>query len=121
MIRAKRTGQLLMLLVVLSVLGSCCSGPNLVPTAQPRSAVDRATLGVEGDKSEDKRVPVPQHIQIKWQSLNGPPGGAIETDPQNHDILYASYSPKKFEDHASVWKYDRSQVEEGGGGVKCFV
>ncbi|MCP4612332.1 MAG: hypothetical protein GY845_26850 [Planctomycetes bacterium] len=38
----------------------------------------------------------------------------IELDPEDSRILYASYSPKLFESHASVFRYDGSTDEEAG-------
>ncbi|MGA1793915.1 MAG: WD40/YVTN/BNR-like repeat-containing protein [Thermoplasmatota archaeon] len=38
----------------------------------------------------------------------------IEIDPDNSEIIYATYSPKIFENHSSIWKYDSSQDELRG-------
>jgi photosystem II stability/assembly factor-like uncharacterized protein len=99
-----------MLLVVLSILGSCRSGPSLVPTTQPRQAVDRATPGAGGDSGKGKRGPVPQRIQIRWKSLNGPPGGAIWVVKQSPYPPYALYAGTirglyRSVDRAASWNF----------------
>ncbi|KPJ57189.1 hypothetical protein AMJ49_01075 [Parcubacteria bacterium DG_74_2] len=38
----------------------------------------------------------------------------FEIDPEDNNILYASYSPKIFENYSSVWKYSPSQEENLG-------
>lgn len=44
---------------------------------------------------------------IDWQYLMNSPDYVydIELDPDDNDIIYASYSPKIFENHSSIWKY----------------
>jgi len=51
-----------------------------------------------------------------WCYLMNSPDYAydIEIDPDDSDVLYASYSPKIFEDHSSVWKYSPDQQEDFG-------
>jgi photosystem II stability/assembly factor-like uncharacterized protein len=38
----------------------------------------------------------------------------IEIDPDNSEIIYATYSPKIFENYSSVWKYNSAQTENLG-------
>ncbi len=61
-------------------------------------------------------------IGISWLGPDGPvhmsnsPDYAydIEIDPDDPTIVYATNSPKKFETHASVWRYDPAQAEAFG-------
>jgi len=39
---------------------------------------------------------------------------SIETDPDNDEILYATYSPKVFENHSSIWKYNEEYEDNFG-------
>jgi len=56
----------------------------------------------------------------------------IEIDPEDSNIFYATYSPKIFENHSSIWKYSRYQednfgwseilrVEDSGGIVSLEI
>ena len=38
----------------------------------------------------------------------------IEIDPDDSDVIYATNSPKKFESHSSVWRYDPEQAADFG-------
>ena len=51
-----------------------------------------------------------------WRHLSNSPDYAydIEIDPEDSNVLYASYSPKVFEDHSSIWKYSPDQQEDFG-------
>lgn len=51
-----------------------------------------------------------------WQHMSGSPDYAydIELDPDDGRILYATSSPKKFESHASVWRYQPDQAADFG-------
>ncbi|MBU0457809.1 MAG: hypothetical protein ABH824_07650 [Nanoarchaeota archaeon] len=51
-----------------------------------------------------------------WYHLSSSPDYAydIEIDPDNEDIIYASYSPKIFEDYSAIWKYDPNYWENFG-------
>ncbi|MGD8486447.1 MAG: hypothetical protein PVH07_07410, partial [Chloroflexota bacterium] len=53
-----------------------------------------------------------------WQHMSGSPDYAydIEIDPDDSRVLFATYSPKKFEDHASVWRY-RPDAGDGDPGA----
>jgi len=48
--------------------------------------------------------------RFQWEHMYGSSDYAydLELDPKNNKILYASYSPKFFENHASVFRYDGS-------------
>ncbi|HEY94274.1 MAG TPA: hypothetical protein G4O15_05000 [Dehalococcoidia bacterium] len=52
----------------------------------------------------------------EWQYLTNSPDYAydIEIDPDDSSVLYATYSPKIFEDHSSIWRYSRHQAENSG-------
>lgn len=51
-----------------------------------------------------------------WDHLYGSSDYAysIVLDPQDHDVLYASYSPKIFEKSAGIWRYTKTQTEDNG-------
>jgi photosystem II stability/assembly factor-like uncharacterized protein len=51
-----------------------------------------------------------------WRYLIGSPDYAydIKFDPEDSDILYATYSPKVYENYSSIWRYDRNQTENYG-------
>ncbi|MDD4985303.1 MAG: DUF1080 domain-containing protein [Dehalococcoidales bacterium] len=51
-----------------------------------------------------------------WQYLINSPDYAydIELDPKDNSIIYASYSPKIFEDFSSLWRYSPNQQEGFG-------
>ena len=51
-----------------------------------------------------------------WRYLTGSSDYAydIKFDPEDSNILYATYSPKVFENYSSIWKYDRNQAENYG-------
>ncbi len=51
-----------------------------------------------------------------WHYLMNSPDYAydIKFDPEDSNILYATYSPKVFENYSSIWKYDRNQTENYG-------
>lgn len=51
-----------------------------------------------------------------WRHLTGSPDYAyrIALDPEDSNILYATYSPKIFENHSSVWRYSPYQGENFG-------
>lgn len=51
-----------------------------------------------------------------WHYLTGSPDYAydIKFDPEDSSILYATYSPKIFENYSSIWRYDRNQPENYG-------
>ena len=56
---------------------------------------------------------------IAWRYLQNSSDYAysLALDPSDSDVLYASYSPKKFEDTASVWRFsykDRDEPESNG-------
>ncbi len=38
----------------------------------------------------------------------------IELDPEDSSIIYATYSPKIFESHSSIWRYSKNQSENSG-------
>ena len=52
----------------------------------------------------------------EWTHLSGSPDYAydLELDPEDSNILYATYSPKIFENHSSIWRYSRNQKENFG-------
>ncbi len=52
----------------------------------------------------------------EWQYLTNSPDYAydIEIDPDDSNILYATYSPKIFENHSSIWRYSKYQAENSG-------
>jgi photosystem II stability/assembly factor-like uncharacterized protein len=54
--------------------------------------------------------------QNNWHYLMNSPDYAydIVLDPDDSNILYASYSPKKFENFSSVWRYSKYQSENFG-------
>ncbi|UCG69790.1 MAG: hypothetical protein JSV09_01855, partial [Thermoplasmata archaeon] len=58
----------------------------------------------------------PSQSGESWRYLTNSPDYAydIEIDPDDSNILYASYSPKIFESHASVWRYSKYQAENSG-------
>jgi photosystem II stability/assembly factor-like uncharacterized protein len=51
-----------------------------------------------------------------WRHVIGSPDYVydFEFDPEDSDILYAAYSPKKFENHSSIWRYAKNQEENFG-------
>ena len=51
-----------------------------------------------------------------WRYLTGSSDYAydIKFDPEDSNILYATYSPKVFENYSSVWRYDRNRTENYG-------
>jgi photosystem II stability/assembly factor-like uncharacterized protein len=51
-----------------------------------------------------------------WRYLTGSSDYAydIKFDPEDSNILYATYSPKVFENYSSIWRYNRSQTENYG-------
>ena len=53
--------------------------------------------------------------RFQWEHMYGSSDYAydIELDPEDSRILYASYSPKLFENHAAIFRYDGSTEEEG--------
>jgi photosystem II stability/assembly factor-like uncharacterized protein len=56
-------------------------------------------------------------MQIEfWKHLYGSSDYAydLELDPIEKDVVYATYSPKLFENHSSLWKYDADQPENRG-------
>jgi PKD repeat protein len=52
----------------------------------------------------------------EWHYLTGSPDYAysVRVDPEDSDVIYATYSPKKFENHSSIWRYTRNQTENYG-------
>lgn len=54
--------------------------------------------------------------QGNWHYLTNSPDYAydIEIDPDDSNILYASYSPKIFENYSSIWRYSKYQKENFG-------
>ncbi len=52
----------------------------------------------------------------KWSYLLGSPDYTydLEIDLEDNNIIYASYSPKIFENYASVWRYSKYQEENSG-------
>lgn len=52
----------------------------------------------------------------EWQYLINSPDYVydIELDPDDNSIIYASYSPKLFENHSSIWRYSPYQQEGFG-------
>ena len=58
----------------------------------------------------------PSQDDDPWRHLTNSPDYVydIEIDPEDSNILYASYSPKIFENFASVNKYDKNQEENSG-------
>ncbi len=54
--------------------------------------------------------------QKEWHYLTNSPDYTydIEIDPENSNIFYATYSPKIFENHSSIWKYSKYQEENSG-------
>ncbi|MCW4041915.1 MAG: hypothetical protein NWE83_14335, partial [Candidatus Bathyarchaeota archaeon] len=52
----------------------------------------------------------------EWMHLSGSPDYAydLELDPEDSNILYATYSPKIFENYSSVWRYSKYQTENFG-------
>jgi len=57
-----------------------------------------------------------EHGDIEWQYLLSSPDYVydFEIDPEDSNILYASYSPKIFENHSSIWRYSPNQTEKDG-------
>lgn len=55
-------------------------------------------------------------LQEDWQYLTNSPDYAydIEIDPEDSGITYATYSPKIFENHSSIWRYSKHQNENSG-------
>lgn len=51
-----------------------------------------------------------------WQYMSGSPdySYAFQIDPQDSNVLYASYSPKTFENYSSIWKYTPNQTSNFG-------
>ncbi|MFH1321221.1 MAG: hypothetical protein ABII90_11305, partial [Bacteroidota bacterium] len=51
-----------------------------------------------------------------WQYLTNSPDYTydIEFDPEDSSIIYATYSPKIFENYSSVWRYNKNQKENAG-------
>jgi len=51
-----------------------------------------------------------------WKYLTASPDYVydMEIDPEDSNILYASYSPKIFENHSSIWMYSKYQEENSG-------
>ena len=51
-----------------------------------------------------------------WHHLSNSPDYAydVEIDPDDSGVLYATYSPKIFEDHSSIWRYRETQSEGFG-------
>jgi len=51
-----------------------------------------------------------------WVYLSGSPDYAydLELDPDDSNFLYATYSPKIFENHSSIWRYSKHQAENNG-------
>lgn len=54
--------------------------------------------------------------QSNWQYRTGSPDYAYDIvfDPEDGNILYATYSPKIFENYSSIWRYDRNVSENYG-------
>lgn len=52
----------------------------------------------------------------EWKYVFNSPDYAysIRLDPEDSDILYATYSPKIFENYSSVWRYSKNQKENLG-------
>jgi photosystem II stability/assembly factor-like uncharacterized protein len=52
----------------------------------------------------------------QWHYMTGSPDYAydIKFDPEDSHIIYATYSPKIFENFSSVWRYDPNQPENYG-------
>jgi photosystem II stability/assembly factor-like uncharacterized protein len=59
---------------------------------------------------------ISRYTGYSWQYLINSPDYAydIELDPEDNSIIYASYSPKIFEDFSSVWRYSPYQQEDFG-------
>ena len=57
-----------------------------------------------------------EHGDIEWQYLLSSPDYVydFEIDPEDSNILYASYSPKIFENHSSIWRHSPNQTEQNG-------
>jgi photosystem II stability/assembly factor-like uncharacterized protein len=55
-------------------------------------------------------------VKGEWHYLSGSPDYAycIKVDPDDGNILYATYSPKKFENNSSLWKYSPYEQENYG-------
>jgi len=55
-------------------------------------------------------------MSTEWKHLLNCPDYVydIELDPYNSEIIYATYSPKIFENYSSVWKYNSSQAKNLG-------
>jgi photosystem II stability/assembly factor-like uncharacterized protein len=51
-----------------------------------------------------------------WRYMTNSPDYAydIKIDPEDSGILYATYSPKIFENHSSIWRYSKYQQENLG-------
>jgi photosystem II stability/assembly factor-like uncharacterized protein len=51
-----------------------------------------------------------------WHYMTNSPDYAydIKINPEDSDIFFATYSPKVFENHSSVWRYSRSQETNNG-------
>lgn len=51
-----------------------------------------------------------------WHYMTGSPDYAydIKFDPEDSNVLYATYSPKVFESYSSVWRFNRNQTENYG-------
>jgi len=59
---------------------------------------------------------ISEYVSGKWHYLIGSSDYAydIEIDPEDSNIIYATYSPKIFENHSSIWRYSRYQEENFG-------
>jgi photosystem II stability/assembly factor-like uncharacterized protein len=61
-------------------------------------------------------VGISRSVAGNWHHLSNSPDYAydIEIDPDNSQIIYATNSPKKFEDHSSIWRYDPAESDGFG-------
>ena len=61
-------------------------------------------------------VGISEYRNGEWIYLSGSPDYTydLELDPEDSNILFATYSPKVFENHSSIWRYSKYQTENNG-------
>lgn len=52
----------------------------------------------------------------EWLHLRNSPDYAyvVRIDPEDSNVIYATYSPKKFEKHSAIWRYSKKQSNNFG-------
>ena len=68
-----------------------------------------------GELNKREEILSGPEARFQWEHMYGSSDYAydIELDPEDSRVLYASYSPKLFETHASIFRYDGSTDEAG--------